>query len=310
MTEAAQRMARGDYDVRVSASSQDEVGRLGRGVQPDGRGPGRRRPRAPGPGRDRLPRAADPARRPGRAPGEPRRRRRARRPRRRSARCWPRRSDSAAWSPTCSTCRASTPAWRRSCSRGSTSPLLVEEARADVALPGPRRDVRRPGRAGTERDRPTAPGCASSWSTCSTTPSGTARRRRPSRCRPSPVGAERLVARGARRGAGRARGRAGPGLRALRHARRASPAAAPGSASRSPAGWPSCTAAGSASSTATRTDPQSAARACASTSRSTHPSPPDPHLRWSRRSRSDRLEPRTQEPAMTTVTPPRPRPRR
>ena len=76
MTEAARRMARGDYPYASPPTSADEVGELGPRLQPDGARPGRGRPPAPGARRHRLPRAAHPARRAHRGPGEPRRRRR------------------------------------------------------------------------------------------------------------------------------------------------------------------------------------------------------------------------------------------
>ena len=85
MTAAAPAMARGDYSRRVRATSTDEVGELAARVQPDGRRARRRRPAAPRPGRQRLPRAAHADRRAAGGAGEPRRRRRPSPTRRRCA---------------------------------------------------------------------------------------------------------------------------------------------------------------------------------------------------------------------------------
>ena len=81
-------MARGDYSGRVR-TTRDRRGRPARRrLQPDGRGPRDRRPRAPRPHRHRLPRAAHAPHRHDGAAGEPRRRGRPgrRRPPRRRAR--------------------------------------------------------------------------------------------------------------------------------------------------------------------------------------------------------------------------------
>ena len=77
MTEAARRMARGDYSGRVRTSATDEVGELARAFNPMAEDLATRRPRAPRPDRHRLPRAAHAADGADRAAGEPRRRRRA-----------------------------------------------------------------------------------------------------------------------------------------------------------------------------------------------------------------------------------------
>ena len=68
-------MAAGDYAVRVETVLHRRGRRAGPGVQPDGRRPRHRRPPAPRPGGERLPRAAHAADRARRRAGEPRRRR-------------------------------------------------------------------------------------------------------------------------------------------------------------------------------------------------------------------------------------------
>ena len=75
MTDAARRMAAGDYAVRVETGSTDEVGQLARAFNTDVGRPRHRRPAAARPRRQRLPRAAYAADRTGRRPREPRRRR-------------------------------------------------------------------------------------------------------------------------------------------------------------------------------------------------------------------------------------------
>ena len=238
--------------------------RAGPRVQPDGRGPRRRRPAAPRAGRQRQPRAAHPAR-PRCAPCS--RTSSTASPSRTRSPCAPRSTrpsgSSALASDLLDLARVDAGAAPLAATAGARRWRCSSAAVAEARVDRPRGDVRRPRRpARTSPSRPTPPGCTSWSPTCSTTPRGTAR----------PVGSsgsgrrrhgDRLAARGLRRGPGHPGGRPGPRLRAVRHARpRPRAAAAPASASPSPAGSPTCTAAPSTSSTRSRRAP---APGCAST---------------------------------------------
>ena len=191
MTAAARPMARGDYRGRVRADLARRGGRAGPRVQPDGRRPGRRRPAAARADRERLARAAYPARR--RCSACWRTSSTACRRAGPGARCGPRWPDRAArptWSPTCSTCPGSTPASRRcdlrrrrrrgAPGRDASPRLGAGRSRRCVASASTS-----PTAHGAGRPRPAPP---AGRRTCSTTPSGTVPTAAPSGSRAAATG--------------------------------------------------------------------------------------------------------------------------
>ena len=139
-------MARGDYSRRVRSTQQRRGRRAGARVQPDGRGPRRRRPAAPRAGRQRQPRAAHARLGAAGGAGEPRRRRHRAGP---APRCGPRcrrPSGSAGWSASCSTCPGSRRGATSTCGRRpsrSTSSCAPASARPSCRAAGALRRRRR-----------------------------------------------------------------------------------------------------------------------------------------------------------------------
>ena len=291
MTAAAGRMATGDYAVRVTDTSSDEVGDLARAFNTMARDLStvdrQRRELVANVSHElRTPLAGlvRPAR-------EPRRRRRSPRPRVAGGRARPGRAHQPP--------RGGPP---RSCPRGrrprtaqsgaGAARVAARRRRRRGAGARPRRGVRRTRRpCGPRRQRGSRAAPAAG--------------RQPARQRVAAqpdrwhgrghgvAGRRPLPRRGARPGSGRRARRPRAGLRALRHVDRAPRAAAgPASAWRSRAGSPTCTAARSASSTPS---PATRAPACASPCRSRHPT-----VRPTSRRR----------PCPSRPRPPRPRPRR
>jgi DNA-binding response OmpR family regulator/HAMP domain-containing protein len=247
MTAAARAMAHGDYTRRVRATSQDEVGELAVAFQPDGGGPGGRRPAAARADRKRLARVAYADHRAARASRE------------HCRRGGPGRAgdDADRADPD----RTAGPAGRRAArpvpaGRGRDG----AEPRADRRAVVPRR--RRPrgrgqrGRRGPRRAfrgvraavvvPATGSGCTRSSRTCSTTPPGTARPAAPSTVRAERRGDHVLLA-VADEGDG-IPAADGTGCSSASPAANGPGTAAPGWGWPSPAGWCNCTTARSRSS--------------------------------------------------------------
>ena len=131
MTAAARRMAPGDYTVRVSATSRDEVGELARAFNRMAERPRGGRPAAPRAGRQRQPRAAHAARR---AAAPCSRTSSTASPSPTPRPCAPRstrRERLGRWSATCSTCPGSTPA-------GAARPARTSRSARCSRPPSPR----------------------------------------------------------------------------------------------------------------------------------------------------------------------------